>query len=81
MKKIDITITDKQYYVLKDIAGRENVSLSDAVMKCIEFFKNYKPMTLDQYRRILSMAGKYDSGLGDLAKKHDKHINEDICEI
>jgi hypothetical protein len=81
MEKVEITITDKQYCVLKDMAKRENVSLADAVMKCVEFFDNHKLIISDKHKKILSMAGKYNSKLKDLSRNHDKYIDMDICEI
>ena len=62
---------------------RKKTSFTDVVEECIEYYRNSKLIVSkkDVHNRVLSMAGKYDSGLEDLAKNHDKYINSDIYDI
>ena len=81
MRKIDITISDEQYKLLMEIARREDISLADALGKCISLFENHNLEVSTNHERILSMAGKYNSRQKDLASNHATYIERDICDI
>lgn len=80
MKRTQILISEEQHKLLKGIASKKNISMAEAVRECITYYEKNKPVISDKkkHKKLLSMAGKYDSGLGDLAKNHDKYIEQDL---
>ena len=80
MKRTQILISEEQHKLLKDISSKKNISMAEAVRECITYYEKNKPIISEEkkHEKVLGMAGKYNSGLGDLAKNHDKYIEEDL---
>lgn len=80
MRRTQILISEEQHKLLKDISRRNNISMAEAVRECITYYEKNKPLISDEkkHKKLLNMAGKYSSGLGDLAKNHDKYIERDL---
>jgi hypothetical protein len=82
MKRTQILLTEEQYKLLKNISQEKNISIAEAVRECIVYFGASKSIISDdeKYKRTLKAAGKFGSGLKDLARNHDKYLDEDITK-
>ncbi|MGD2148952.1 MAG: CopG family transcriptional regulator [Anaerolineae bacterium] len=60
------------------MAQRENISIAQAIRNAVDAWLD-RQAELSQpprWRRSLSVIGKYDSGLSDVAENHDKYLAE-----
>jgi len=82
MKRTQILLTEEQYQFLKNISKEKNISIAEAVRECIVHFSTSKPIITDdeKYDRALKAAGRFRSGLKDLAKNHDRYLDEDLAK-
>jgi len=80
MHRTQIQLTDKQIEAVRAIAASKGVSIAEIIRMSVENFieKEKLNIRLEQKKRALSVAGKFRSGLNDLAQNHDKYLAEDI---
>ncbi len=80
MTEMSIHLTDWQLQGLQHVATEYKASMEDIIKQSIDAWLHLKrPAVLDQeekMRRILSVAGKYNSGLGDVSENHDHYLAE-----
>lgn len=77
MKRIQIRLTEAQYFKLKNLSASHNTSMAKLIRQAVDAFHN---MSLDidhdeRKRRAIAAAGQFHSGLGDLAADHDRYLN------
>lgn len=75
-----IELTDEQLEALEKLAQHRNISVSDLIQEGIDMLVQLAPNeeTDDEElrRRAIAVAGRYKSGLGDLARNHDHYLTE-----
>jgi len=81
MAQIEVTLADDQRVALEELARIRNVPVAELVRKGIEEVLRSAHARRDPelIRRAREVAGKFSSGLGDLAERHDDYFAE-ACE-
>jgi hypothetical protein len=79
--RIQIRLTEEQSRFLREIADEEGVSLAEVVRRSVEaMIRNHHGISLEERRRrALALAGRFHSGVPDLAAHHDNYFAE-ACE-
>jgi len=77
MKRIQIRLTEAQYFKLKNLSASRNTSMAKLIRQAVYAFLNTSPdIDRDERkRRAIAAAGQFSSGLGDLATEHDRYLN------
>jgi len=78
MIRTQIQITDQQAKQLKHLSVQENKSVAELIRQSIDTFLNRQIFVSDQEKqqKLLSVAGKFHTGLSDLAEEHDRYLDE-----
>ena len=79
MHRTQIQLTDDQYRQLKRWAGRLDISLSEAVRRCVADRLGREPVNEERTRQVseaLGVVGKYadPTRSSRVAKQHDEHL-------
>jgi hypothetical protein len=79
MVRTQIQLTERQAAQLKELAHESNESISAIIRKALDqFLTAQQPDNRIKYRRALAIIGKYTSGRPDIAKNHDRYLEEDF---
>jgi hypothetical protein len=84
MVQVVIEVTEQEARSLQARALLEGVSVSDLLHRAVAIeaapadARPPRVITDEMRRRARSIAGKFRSGLHDVARNHDKYIVEDI---
>ena len=73
MKRIQVYLWPEQIDSLRSVAERRKVSIAELVRQGVDRILADMPTEEDSLWDII---GTFDSGLGDLAEKHDEYISE-----
>ena len=78
MISTQVELTEKQVKALEALAQKRHLSLADLIRESIDSLLQAEPVlyTEEQKRRALAAVGRYKSGLGDLARRHDDYLTE-----
>jgi hypothetical protein len=78
MIRTQIQLTDEQARALKELAGRENVSMAELIRQAVDYWlQTVKPVPLaEQRRRALAIVGQFRSGQADISAQHDQYLVE-----
>lgn len=78
MIRTQVQLTDSQVATLKRMAKRRNTSMAEVIREAVDYFaKTGEIASAEEVRRrAAEAAGKFGSGLGDLAEKHDDYLAE-----
>jgi Arc/MetJ-type ribon-helix-helix transcriptional regulator len=78
MVHTQIQLTEKQMAALEELAQKRHLSLSDLIQEGIEHLLQSAviPSKAEQKQRALAIAGRFKSGRGDLARRHDDYVAE-----
>ena len=77
MVKTQVQLTKEQYAVLKELSHKNRESIATLIRKAVEqFLSNRKSDRASLYRKALSVVGKYEAGTGDIAREHDRYLEE-----
>lgn len=71
MKRIQVYLRSEQLASLRSVAERRKVSITELVRQGVDRILADVPAEEDS---LWNITGAFDSGLGDLAKKHDEYI-------
>ena len=77
MKRIQIRLTEAQYFKLKNLSASRNTSMAALIRQAVDAYLNTSP-DIDhdeRKRRAIAAAGQFHSGLGDLAADHHRYLN------
>ena len=76
MVRTQIQLTDEQAQALRRIAARQHISMAEVIRKAVDQFAETTAGIGDaeKKQRALSVAGRFRSGLKDLASAHDRHL-------
>lgn len=80
MIRIQVQLTEEQLAALKRLAGRRGVSISELVRQGVDAILRGPQAEQERLRRerARAAAGRFRSGLGDLAEAHDRYLAEDL---
>jgi hypothetical protein len=76
-KPIQIYLRQEQLDALRALARHRSVSMAKLVRQAIDRLLDEVPVEEDP---ALNMIGSFDSGLGDLAEKHDEYLTQMIAK-
>ena len=76
MVRTQIQLEEEQARALKAAAADRGVSVAALIREGIEWVLGQNERQA-RIRRALALAGKYRSGLTDVAQEHDKYLAED----
>ncbi len=78
MIRIRIQLTESQVSALKTLAKAEGRSLSELVRECVADYlsRRHPPDIRDLAERASSLKGRFRSGHPDLAKAHDRFLDD-----
>jgi hypothetical protein len=78
--RTQIQLTRKQSTRMKAAASSRSLSVSELIRRAVETLLNSAgPVDLEEKRRrAIAAAGRFRSGLNDLAENHDKYLDRDF---
>lgn len=79
MIRTQIQLTERQARELKRIAAKEGVSMAEIIRKVVDAKIAGEVREVpweERKRRALAVAGKFHSGLKDVARRHDHYLAE-----
>ncbi|PKO20900.1 MAG: CopG family transcriptional regulator [Chloroflexi bacterium HGW-Chloroflexi-1] len=77
MKPVQIHLRPAQIETARSAASRRGVSFAELVRQALDNFLTEMPAEEDSLWNII---GSFDSGLGDLAEKHDEYLARTIAQ-
>ena len=77
-----IELTDEQAIALREIAAAEGRSIEDVIRESVDAYAaSRKPRSREERKAAaMSVAGRFRSGLHDLAERHDDYLAEDLSK-
>ena len=80
MIKTQVQLTEEQLSLLRQLAAEEGVSVSELVRRGVsQLLQSRHSVSRDElWRRVFEAAGKFHSGLPDVAQRHDDYLAEDF---
>lgn len=76
MIRTQVQFTEEQIEALRARAAREEVSVAELVRRAVEAWVTTETSWQDRKRRALEIVGRFGSGHGDVAGRHDEHLVE-----
>lgn len=78
MVHTQIQLTEEQMTALGELAKKRRLSLPNLIQEAIDHLLRsvVTPTKAEQKERALAIAGRFKSGLGDLARRHDDYVAE-----
>ena len=78
MTTVEVPLTDSQATTLKDLAQKRNASLPELLQEAVETFLGSTNLAdwEERKRRASALAGCANSGIPDLATRHDHYLAE-----
>ncbi len=76
MLRTQIQLSERQVTALKARAADEGVSMAELIRRCIDqtLASSVSLEPAERIKRAGAIAGRFHSGTGDLAVKHDKYL-------
>ncbi len=74
MVTTQIQLTEEQETRLKARAASEGVSVADLIRRGVDLCLQAPVSREEQKRRALAVIGRFNSGCGDLAERHDAYL-------
>lgn len=80
MVRTQVQLTEEQYTALKAMSITEGVSVAELIRIALNRLLEVRGATglKERTERAIAVAGKFKSGLGDLAERHDEYFEEAI---
>lgn len=77
MVRTVVQLTDEQFTALKSLSARQRRPLADLLRQGVDWVlaQGGAPSS-DAKRRALAASGRFRSGLGDLARHHDRYLGK-----
>jgi hypothetical protein len=76
MVRTQVQFTEVQIEALRARAAREEVSVAELVRRAVETWIATEASWTETRQRALDVAGRFRSGRGDVARRHDEHLSE-----
>ncbi|MEW6574255.1 MAG: CopG family transcriptional regulator [Bacillota bacterium] len=79
MIRTQVQLTEDQLKALKRLSAKEGVSLAELIRRAVDdLVRRNEAVALKE--KMLGVAGRFRSGLGDLAEQHDRYFAETLEE-
>lgn len=78
MVRTQIQMTEEQARDLRDLAHESGLPMAELIRRAIDdlLAKSSRISASERRRKLMSIAGKYDSGLTDVSERHDEYLDE-----
>jgi len=78
MVRTQIQITEEQARAVKKIALSRDVSVAELIRRAVDTMVKSNPLAdpEERLKRAIEIVGKFRSGKHDIAKKHDKYLED-----
>lgn len=76
MVRTVVQLTDAQFAALKSLSARRRRPLAELVRQGVDSVLAQDAVPSDAKRRALAASGRFRSGLGDLARHHDRYLGK-----
>ncbi len=82
MIRTQIQLEETQYHALKELAMHQRTSVAELIRRAVENFLETSDWVSEQERRrrAIAAAGRFRSGVGDIAEKHDEYLAQILYE-
>lgn len=82
MIRTQVQLTEEQYAALKAASAAEGVSISELIRNALDNMLETRGMAgfKERRERGIAAAGKFRSGLGNLAENHDEYLAEAVAD-
>jgi predicted transcriptional regulator len=82
MVRTQIQLPEEQVAMLKKMAAAQHKSMAEIIRQAVDFFGKSQQAGGDgeRRRRAMAAAGRFRSGVKDLAAAHDSYLNEAFGE-
>jgi hypothetical protein len=82
MVRTQVQLTSSQTAILKQLAAARHVSMAELIRQSVDdYVRRCGAVSRDERaRRALAAAGRFHSGCGDLAVRHDAYLAEAYSE-
>ncbi len=82
MIRTQIQLEEAQYRALKELAARQRVSVAELIRQAVSTWLKTSAQVSEEERRrrAIAAAGRFRSGLGDLAERHDQYLAQIYSE-
>ena len=77
MFRTQIQLTDDQARAVKQLAGREGISVAELIRRGVDRILG-EALNAERRKRALGVTGRFRSGRHDVAKDHDEYLSEDF---
>ena len=83
MVRTQIQLTEEQAHRLKAAAAEQGVSMAELIRRGVDALLNggYPDRSAERRRRAIAVAGRFRSGVPDLAVNHDRYLAEIYAEV
>jgi predicted transcriptional regulator len=78
MVRTQIQLPEEQVVLLKKMAAAQHKSMAEIIRQAVDYFAKAKQAVGEEQRRRRAMAaaGRFRSGVKDLAASHDSYLTE-----
>ena len=78
MVRTQIQLPEQQVTLLKRLAAQQHVSMAELIRRAVDLFTLSPDATniKERRERAIAAVGRFHSGRGDLAAKHDDYLAE-----
>ncbi len=76
MIRTQVQLTEYQAHKLKELSRQRRVSMAELICQAVERLVD-DSKSEEAWQRASALVGRYDSGLGDVAVRHDEYLAED----
>jgi len=82
MIRTQIQLEETQYRALKELAARQRTSVAELIRRAVENLLETSDWVSEEERRrrAIAAAGRFRSGVGDIAEKHDEYLAQILYE-
>ena len=77
MVRTQIQLTEEQMQALRQLSAEQGRSVAELVRTGVDHVLRESTREI-RVKRFLSAVGKFNSGLKDIARNHDKYLDEDF---
>ncbi|MEW6574362.1 MAG: CopG family transcriptional regulator [Bacillota bacterium] len=80
MIRTQVQLTEDQLKALKRLSAKEGVSLAELIRRAVDDLVHRNEAAALK-EKMLGIAGRFRSGLGDLAEQHNRYFAETLEEL
>ena len=78
MIRTQILLTEEQAIALRELAAEEGQSMAELIRQSVDAMLHSRAIIgrEERMRRALNVVGQFESGVPDLAREHDRYLEE-----